>query len=207
MNKGKIGILISGRGSNMVSIIEATQREDIKADVALVISNEKEAAGLKKAQEMGIEAMVIDHRDSPSREEHDRKMVQALRKREVELVCLAGYMRLLSHYFVQEFRNRIMNIHPALLPAFPGLNVQQKAVDYGVKFSGCTVHFVDEEVDHGPIVLQAVIPVSDDDTGETLAAKILKEEHRIYPEAVRLFFEGRLNIEGRRVLSSRKSQP
>ncbi len=191
----------------MVSIIEAIQRGEIKADVALVISNEKDAVGLKKAQEMGIETTVIDHRDSPSREEHDRKMVQELRKRGVDLVCLAGYMRLLSPYFVQEFRNRIMNIHPALLPAFPGLNVQQKAVDYGVKFSGCTVHFVDEEVDHGPIVIQAVVPVSDNDTGETLAAKILDEEHRIYPEAVRLFFEGRLSIEGRRVLSSKKSQP
>lgn len=191
----------------MVSIIEATQKGDVKADVALVISNEKEAAGLKKAQEMGIETTVIDHRDSPSREEHDRRMVQELRKREVDLVCLAGYMRLLSPYFVQEFRNRIMNIHPALLPAFPGLNVQQKAVDYGVKFSGCTVHFVDEEVDHGPIVIQAVVPVSDNDTGETLAAKILEEEHKIYPEAVRLFFEGQLSIEGRRVLSSKKSRP
>ncbi len=207
MSKGKIGILISGRGSNMNSIIEATQRGDIKADVALVISNEKKAAGLEKAQKMGIETIIIDHRDSKTREEHDKKMVQELRKREVDLVCLAGYMRLLSPYFVQEFRNRIMNIHPALLPAFPGLNVQQKAVDYGVKFSGCTVHFVDEEVDHGPIIVQSVVPVSDDDTGETLAAKILKEEHKIYPEAVRLFFEGSLNIKGRRVLSSKSAQP
>lgn len=202
MKRGKIGILISGRGSNMVSIIEAAQAGHINADVILVISNEQKAAGLEKAKTLGVETAIIDHRESKTREEHDQKMVTELRKRNVDLVCLAGYMRLLSPYFVQEFRHKIMNIHPALLPAFPGLNVQQKAVDYGVKFSGCTVHFVDEEVDHGPIILQSVVPVSDEDTGETLAAKILKEEHKAYPEAVRLFFQGNLNIAGRRVLAS-----
>ena len=202
MKRGKIGILISGRGSNMVSIIEAAQAGHINADVILVISNEQKAAGLEKAKTLGVETAIIDHRESKTREEHDQKMVTEFRKRNVDLVCLAGYMRLLSPYFVQEFRHKIMNIHPALLPAFPGLNVQQKAVDYGVKFSGCTVHFVDEEVDHGPIILQSVVPVSDEDTGETLAAKILKEEHKAYPEAVRLFFQGNLNISGRRVLAS-----
>ncbi len=190
----------------MVSIIEAAKKDRINADVVLVISNEAKAAGIEKAKSLGVETLIIDHRESKTREEHDKKMIKELNKRAVDLVCLAGYMRLLSSYFVQEFRNRIMNIHPALLPAFPGLNVQQKAVDYGVKFSGCTVHFVDEEVDHGPIIIQSVVPVSDEDTGETLSAKILKEEHKIYPEAIRLFFQRKWKIVGRRVLTSDDSQ-
>ncbi len=200
MAKGKIGILISGRGSNMVSLIEASKAGKMNADVVLVISNEKDAPGLDKARSFGVEAIVIDHRESATREEHDKKMADELKKRGVELVCLAGYMRILSASFVREFPERIMNIHPALLPAFPGLDVQQKAIDWGVKFSGCTVHFVDEKVDHGPIVIQAVVPVLDDDTAQTLSARILKEEHRIYPEAVRLFFEHKLKVSGRRVL-------
>ncbi|MEW5805786.1 MAG: phosphoribosylglycinamide formyltransferase [Acidobacteriota bacterium] len=202
MAKGRIGILISGRGSNMVSIIEACKAGKTNAEVSLVISNEKDAPGLEKARSFGVETIVIDHRESKTREEHDAKMVRELKSRNVDLVCLAGYMRILSPCFVQEFQGRIMNIHPALLPAFPGLDVQQKAIDWGVKFSGCTVHFVDEKVDHGPIILQAIVPVLDYDTAETLAARILEEEHRIYPEAVRLFFDGKLKIDGRRVMIS-----
>ena len=201
MARGRIGILISGRGSNMVAIIDAAKAGKIDADVALVISNEKDAGGLEKARSLGVEAIVVDHRASATREEHDRKMVNELKKRNINLICLAGYMRILSSYFVIEFQGRIMNIHPALLPAFPGLDVQQKTIDWGAKFSGCTVHFVDDKVDHGPIIIQAVVPVLDDDTAEKLAARILKEEHRIYPEAVKMFFEGKLKISGRRVLT------
>jgi len=201
MARGKIGILISGRGSNMVALVEAAQAGRFDADVALVISNEKEAPGLEKARSLGVEAIVVDHRESKTREEHDMKMAAELKKRKVDLVCLAGYMRILSPSFICEFAGRIMNIHPALLPAFPGLDVQQKAIDWGVKFSGCTVHFVDEKVDHGPIIVQSVVPVLDGDTAQSLAARILKEEHRIYAEAVRSFFEGKLKITGRRVLT------
>ncbi len=184
----------------MVALIEASKAGKMNADVVLVISNEKNAPGLEKARSLGIEAIVIDHRESATREEHDQKMSNELKRRGVELVCLAGYMRILSASFINEFPVRIMNIHPALLPAFPGLDVQQKAIDWGAKFSGCTVHFVDEKVDHGPVIIQAVVPILDDDTAQTLSARILKEEHRIYPEAVRLFFEKKLKISGRRVL-------
>ena len=201
MARGRIGILISGRGSNMVALIDAAQAGKIDAAVTCVISNEKDAPGLEKARSLGVEAIVVDHRESNTREEHDRKMVAELKKRNVDLICLAGYMRILSAFFIGEFTGRIMNIHPALLPAFPGLDVQQKTIDWGVKFSGCTVHFVDEKVDHGPIIMQAVVPVLDDDTAQSLSARILKEEHRIYAEAARLFFEGKLKISGRRVLT------
>jgi phosphoribosylglycinamide formyltransferase-1 len=165
----------------------------------VVLSNVPGAAGLARAADLGIETLVIDGRRSLGREEHDLKVVAALRERGVSLVCLAGYMRLLSPSFIREFAGRIFNIHPGLLPAFSGLHAQRQAVDYGVRFAGATVHFVDEGLDTGPIVLQAVVPVRVDDTEETLSQRILAEEHRIYPEAVRLFFEGRLTIEGRKV--------
>jgi phosphoribosylglycinamide formyltransferase-1 len=197
--KGLIGILISGRGSNMVAIAQACAAGKIPADVRVVISNEPDAPGLAAASRRGIETLVIDHRTSRTREEHDGKVVVALRQRRVDLVCLAGCMRLLSGAFIREYAGRIMNIHPALLPAFPGLHAQKKAVDYGVRISGVTVHFVDEGLDSGPIILQAAVQVEPDDTDETLCARILVEEHRLYPEAISLFFQDRLRIEGRKV--------
>lgn len=168
------------------------------AEIAVVISNVPSAAGLEKARERGIETVALDHRGK-TREEHDRAVAAELRAREVDLVCLAGYMRLLSPWFTREFERRILNIHPSLLPSFPGLNAQGQALDYGVKFSGCTVHLVDEELDHGPIIRQAIVPVLSNDTEETLSARILIEEHRIYAEAVALILSGKFRIEGRRV--------
>jgi phosphoribosylglycinamide formyltransferase-1 len=193
----RVGVLISGRGSNMISIARACSESDIPAEVVVVISNEPDAAGLGKAAEMGIETLSISHRDFASREEFDRAIVSELRQRDVDLVCLAGFMRLLSPYFCEAYRNRIFNIHPALLPSFPGLDGQRQALEYGVKISGCTVHFVDEELDHGPIVAQAAVLIGEGDDEDALSARILEHEHRIYPEAVRLFAEGRLVVEGR----------
>jgi phosphoribosylglycinamide formyltransferase 1 len=196
---GRIGILISGRGSNMLSILRAAEERRIPAVVALVISNEPDALGISAARARGVEAIVLDHRAAGSREEHDRRIVAALEERRVDLVCLAGYMRLLTPVLLKAYAGRILNVHPALLPSFPGLDVQRRAVEHGVRFTGATVHFVDAGVDTGPIVLQAVVPVEPEDTPETLAERILKEEHRIYPEAVRLFFQDRLRLEGRKV--------
>jgi phosphoribosylglycinamide formyltransferase-1 len=181
----------------MVSLVEGMRAGEIRAEPAVVISNRPKAAGLQKAAEFGIPTEVISHKKIKPRKEHERHVIEALHKHRVDLVCLAGYMRLLSPLMVQEFRNRIFNIHPSLLPAFPGLDVQQQALDYGVKFSGCTVHIVDEECDHGPIVRQAVVPILEDDTADSLAARILEQEHRIYKEAVALYFEGRLRVDGR----------
>jgi phosphoribosylglycinamide formyltransferase 1 len=196
----RIGILISGRGSNMLALIRAVADGRIpEAEVAVVISNVANAAGLEKAREHGVEAVTLDHRGK-TREEHDRAMAAELSALEVDLICLAGYMRMLSPWFTREFEGRVLNIHPSLLPAFPGLNAQRQAIEYGVKFSGCTVHLVDEELDHGPIVKQAVVPVWPIDTEETLSAKILTEEHRIYAEAVALVLSGRFRVEGRRLI-------
>jgi len=196
----RIGILISGRGSNMLALIRAVADGRIpEAEVAVVISNVADAAGLEMAREHGVEAVTLEHRGK-TREEHDRTMAAELRAREVDLVCLAGYMRLLSPWFTREFEGGILNIHPSLLPAFPGLNAQRQALEYGVKFSGCTVHLVDEELDHGPIVKQSVVPVWPVDTEETLSAKILTEEHRIYAEAVAFVLSGRYRVDGRRVI-------
>ncbi len=169
------------------------------AEIAIVISNVADAAGLEKAGERGIATATLDHRGK-TREEHDRATAAVLQARRVDLVCLAGYMRLLSQWFTREYANRIVNIHPSLLPAFPGLNAQRLAIDYGVKFSGCTAHLVDEKLDHGPIIKQAVVPVLPGDTEETLSARILVEEHRIYAAAVALLLGGRFRIEGRRVI-------
>lgn len=196
----RIGILISGRGSNMLALIRAVADGRIpEAVVAVVISNVTNAAGLERAREHGVEAVALDHRGK-TREDHDRAMAAELRDHEVDLVCLAGYMRLLSPWFTREFERRILNIHPSLLPAFPGLDAQRQAIDYGVNFSGCTVHLVDEELDHGPIIKQAVVPVLPGDTEGTLSARILIEEHRIYAQAVALMLSGRFIIEGRRVI-------
>ena len=198
-DRGRVGILLSGRGSNMAALVEAMRAGRIRAEPAVVVSNVPEAPGLERAAEWGIPVEVVDHRMVRPREAHERRIVEILRRRRVDLLCLAGYMRLLSPYIVSEFRNRILNIHPGLLPAFPGLVAQGQALEYGVKVSGCTVHFVDEQCDHGPIVLQAAVPVLEDDTVSTLSARILEQEHRVYAEAVALFFEGRLKVEARRV--------
>lgn len=181
----------------MVALIEAARDGRIDADIAVVISNVESAPGLAKAQERGVETLVISHRGR-SREEHDSLIVAELKRRGVTLVCLAGYMRLLSPVFIRSFPNRILNIHPSLLPAFRGLEAQRQALEYGVKISGCTVHIVDEELDHGPIVLQRAVEVRDDDTVETLSARILAEEHKAYPEAVARVLSPKFRIEGRR---------
>jgi phosphoribosylglycinamide formyltransferase 1 len=197
--KKKIGVLLSGRGSNCEALAESVAAGRIpNAEISIVISNREGAQGLLRAAERGIPARVIPSK-GVEREAYDRLVVAALNEARVDLVCLAGFMRLLSPHFVAAFRGRILNIHPSLLPAFPGLEAQRQALDYGVKFTGCTVHFVDENLDAGPIVVQAIVPVKAGDTEETLAARVLSEEHRIYTEAVRLVLSGKFRIEGRRV--------
>jgi phosphoribosylglycinamide formyltransferase-1 len=196
----RMGILLSGRGSNFEALAESVSAGRLPdAEIAVVISNREGTPGIERARQRGLDARVIPSKGL-QREEYDRLVVAALRERQVDLVCLAGYMRLLSPYFVAEFRGRILNIHPSLLPSFPGLEAQRQALEHGARFTGCTVHFVDENLDAGPIVAQAVVPIEDRDTVETLSARILKEEHRIYTEAVRLVLEGRFRIEGRRVI-------
>ncbi|MBN2245269.1 MAG: phosphoribosylglycinamide formyltransferase [Candidatus Aminicenantes bacterium] len=197
--KGKIAVLLSGRGSNFVAIHDAVQGGKINAEIALVFSNKKEAPGIQIANEKNLETASLNPKDFPDREEYDKEVVKELKNRDIDLVCLAGYMRILTPYFCKSFENKIMNIHPALLPSFPGLHVQKKAIEWGVRFSGATVHFVVPEVDMGPIILQAVVPVLQDDTEDSLSERILKEEHKIYPEAVRLYFEGRLELRENRV--------
>lgn len=198
--KVPLGILISGNGSNLQAIIDAIEKKQLDAEVRVVISNREEAYGLVRAQQQGVPTEIVDHGKFPSREAFDQHLIERFKDRQVELVVLAGFMRLLSADFVHAYSNRIMNIHPALLPAFPGLHVQRKAVEAGVRFSGCTVHFVNEECDQGPIIIQAVVPVFPDDSEESLSARILKEEHRIYPKAIQLYSEGRLHVAGQRVL-------
>jgi phosphoribosylglycinamide formyltransferase-1 len=195
----RIGILLSGRGSNFEAIATSVAAGAIDADIAVVISNRAEARGLEVARERSLNAVAIPSKGI-EREAYDRLLVAELRRHDVELVCLAGFMRLLSAHFVREFPHRVLNIHPSLLPAFPGLDAQHQAIEHGVKISGCTVHFVDEYLDAGPIVVQAGVPVLDADTPDTLAARILKEEHRIYSEAIRIVLSGKYRIEGRRVL-------
>jgi phosphoribosylglycinamide formyltransferase 1 len=194
-----VGILISGRGSNMVALADAVAEGRVTgARVRLVLSDQAGAAGLGLARERGIEALAVERRGR-TREEHEREVVAALRERGVELVCLAGYMRLLSPRFLEAFRGRVLNIHPSLLPAFPGLDAQRQAIEHGVRLSGCTVHFVDETLDGGPIITQRAVPVLDSDTPETLSARILDEEHQAYPEALALVCSGRYEVVGRRV--------
>jgi phosphoribosylglycinamide formyltransferase-1 len=197
--RGRIAIFLSGRGSNFMAIREAVRKDDINAEVSLVFSNKEDAPGLAKAREWGLETLALNPKLFATREDYDRAVIGQLEERRIDLVCLAGYMKILTPELCDAFKHRLVNIHPALLPAFPGLHVQQKAIDWGVRFSGCTVHFVAAEVDMGPIILQAAVPLLQDDTEETLAARILVEEHRIYPQAVRLYFEGRIEVRGRRV--------
>jgi len=198
--KKRIGVLLSGRGSNFEALAGSVAAGRIpNAEIAIALSNREDARGIEKARAFGIEARIISSRGL-EREAYDKLVVAALQEKRVDLVCLAGYMRLLSPQFVAAFRNRILNIHPSLLPAFPGLEAPRQALEHGAKFSGCTVHFVDENLDAGPIVLQACVPIEDNDTPETLAERILREEHRIYTEAVRIVLEERFRVEGRRVL-------
>src|SRR6202171_4802301 len=203
----RIGVLSSGRGSNFEALADSVTAGRIPgAEIAVVVSNREGAPGIDKAKERKIAAQVIPSKGL-EREVYDRQVAAVLDEHHVDLICLAGYMRLLSPFFVASFPNRILNIHPSLLPSFPGLESQRQALEYGVKFAGCTVHFVDENLDAGPIVLQSVVPVKDDDTEDTLSAKILQEEHRIYSEAVRIVLEGRYKIEGRRVIRTGYAAP
>jgi len=193
----KLGVLISGTGTNLQAIIDALERRELRAEIRLVISNRAGAQGLERAQRHGISSRVIDHRRFPSREDFDRALVGALTEHGVELVVCAGFMRLLSPVMLSAFPDRVINIHPALLPAFPGVHAQKAALEHGVRFTGCTVFFVREGVDDGPIIVQAVVPVMPGDDEESLSGRILAQEHRIYPWAIQLFQEGRLTIEGR----------
>lgn len=202
-----LAILISGRGSNMEYILKSIKRKRIPINPTVVISNKPNAKGLKIAEKLGINTVIIESKGfKGSRLDYDKKIIATLKQHGVTpkngLVCLAGFMRIISPQFIRKYKNRIMNIHPALLPAFPGLDVQKQAVEYGVKFSGCTVHFVDEGVDTGPIIIQSVVRIKNRDTSETLAKRILKEEHKIYPEAVRLFAKKKIRISGRKTIIS-----
>jgi phosphoribosylglycinamide formyltransferase 1 len=197
--RGRVAIFLSGRGTNFMAIQEAIRHAAINAEVGLVLSNKEDAPGLLKAKEWGLETSFLNPKLFATREEYDQAAGREVEKRGIDLICLAGYMKVLTSQFCNAYKYRIVNIHPALLPSFPGLHVQQKAIDWGVRFSCCTVHFVAAEVDMGPIILQAAVPVLQDDTEETLAARILVEEHKIYPEAVRFYFEGRIEVRGRRV--------
>lgn len=199
MSRVKLGVLISGSGSNLQSIIDHIEAGRLEAEIRVVVSNVPGAYGLIRAEKHGLRTVVVDHRGFAARAEFDARLVEVLREHEVELVVLAGFMRVLTPTLLEAFPGRLMNIHPALLPSFPGVHVWQKAIDYGVKFSGCTVHFVDTGTDTGPIIIQAVVPVLDDDDADSLAARILRQEHRIYPRAIQLYAQGRLEVEGRRV--------
>lgn len=194
-----IGVLISGRGSNLAALLEAARRPDYPARVAVVVSNEPDAAGLERARKAGVPAVVVDHREYRGRDAHERAIVERLRAHGVEWVCLAGYMRVLRREILSAFRGRVLNIHPALLPAFPGTHAHRQALEYGVRVSGATVHLVDEGVDTGPIILQEAVPVQPQDSEATLAERILAVEHRLYPEAVALAVSGRVRVEGRKV--------
>lgn len=194
-----IGVLISGRGSNLQAIIDASEKGDIPAKVSVVISNKPDAYGLKRAKKHKIPTAVFEPKKFPDKNTYELEIVKTLKQHKVDLVCLAGYMRIVGTVLLEHYPGKIINIHPALLPSFPGLHVQQAALDHGVKISGATVHFVDEGCDTGPIIVQASVPVLENDTEETLSARILEQEHKIYPQAIKLFAEGKLKIEGRRV--------
>ncbi|MEQ8160414.1 MAG: phosphoribosylglycinamide formyltransferase [Smithellaceae bacterium] len=195
----KLGVLISGSGSNLQSIIDNIEKGALQATIKIVVCNKPDAMGITRAQKHGLPVAILKHKDFKTREDFDAELIRILKKSEVDLVALAGFMRILTPSFLKAFPQKVINIHPALLPSFPGTSGQKDAFEYGVKFSGCTVHFVDEGVDSGPIIIQSVVPVFQSDTKETLAARILKEEHRIYPRAIQFFAEGKIEIAGRRV--------
>ena len=194
-----IGVLASGRGTNLQAIIEAIEDGKIEGEIKIVMSDHPKACALKRAQQYLIDTRCIDFKEFKNREDYDKEIIKTLKEKKIDLVVLAGYMRILSPYFIRAYQNKIINIHPALLPSFPGLHAQKQAIGNGVKISGCTVHFVDEGVDSGPIILQKAVEVKDNDTEESLAERILKEEHQIYPQAIQLFSQGRLIIKGRKV--------
>lgn len=200
----RLGVLLSGRGSNLQAIIDAIEGGSLSAEIAVVVSNKQEAAGLERARKHGVPCVWLDPKPfagrPDSREAYDRIVLDVLRKYEVDLVLLAGYMKIVTAVLVTAYENRMMNIHPSLLPSFPGLDVQKKAIEHGCKIAGCTVHFVTEGVDEGPIIVQAAVPIVEGDTADALAARILEQEHRIYPHAIQLYAEGRLRVEGRRVM-------
>lgn len=200
MSKLRLGVLVSGSGSNLQAIIDSIESGNLSAEITIVISDNSDAYALKRSESHRIETAIVEPKDFENMEAFDAELLRLLNRHKIDLVILAGFMRVVTKTLIDAFPMRIMNIHPSLLPSFPGLHVQKKAIEYGARFSGCTVHFVDEGVDTGPIIIQAIVPVLDDDTEDTLAARILKEEHRIYPSAIRLFAEGRLGVKGRRVI-------
>jgi len=203
MRKVKLGILVSGRGSNLQAIIDNIENRSLSAEIAVVISDQADAYALERARKHNIAAVHVSAKGyKGKRDEYDSLLVKELQKHGVELVCLAGFMRIITPTLIKAFPNRILNIHPALLPAFPGLHVQKAAIEHGVKFSGCTVHFVDEGMDTGPIIIQAAVPILDNDTEDTLSARILKQEHKIYSRAIQLYAEGKLTVKGRRVFAA-----
>ena len=194
----KLAVLISGRGSNLQALIDATKDPAFPAQIACVISNDPTAKGLDRARDAGLPALAVNHRDFPNREAFEKALDAKIAEHGAQLVCLAGFMRLLTPWFVERWLDRLINIHPSLLPAFPGLHTHRKAIEYGVKFAGCTIHFVRPEMDHGPIIIQAAVPVHPDDTEDTLAARVLEAEHKTYPAAVRWIAENRVNIHAER---------
>jgi phosphoribosylglycinamide formyltransferase 1 len=198
-----LAILVSGRGSNLQAIIDSIEKNGLPVEIALVISDVKDAFALERAHKHGIESLFLDPKSFPDRKGYEQALVERIQSKSVNLICLAGFMRILGKYFIETFSDRIINVHPSLLPAFPGLNVQKRALEHGTRFSGCTVHYVNEEVDGGPIISQAVVPIYDNDDEASLSERILEQEHIIYPEAIRLISEGRLSLSGRRVMHSK----
>ncbi len=207
----RLAVLISGRGSNLQAIIDAIEGKTLSAEIAVVISNKQDAGGLDRARKHGIPHVWVDPKPfvgrPDSREAYDRSVLDVLRKNDVDLVLLAGYMKIVTTVLLTAYENRMMNIHPSLLPSFPGLDVQKKAIEHGCKITGCTVHFVTDGVDEGPIIIQAAVPILEGDTPDVLAARILEQEHRIYPRAIQLYVEGRLRVEGRRVMVAEAGPP
>lgn len=203
-NKFQIAVLVSGRGSNLQAIIDSIEKDDLQAEIVLVVSNVKEAFALERAKKHGLKGLFLDPKSFPNRNSYEQNLIEQIQSKSVDLICLAGFMRVLGKKFIEAFSGRIINIHPSLLPAFPGLNVQKRALEHGVRFSGCTVHYVNEEVDGGAIISQAVVPIYDDDDEASLSERILEHEHIIYPEAIRLILEGKLKLSGRRVLHNNK---
>ena len=198
--KFKLAVLVSGRGSNLQAIIDSIEKNNLAAEISLILSNVADAYALQRAKKHGLESIFLNPKNFSSRDDYEKKMIELLQTKSVDLVCLAGFMRILGKKFIEAFSGKIINIHPSLLPAFPGLNVQEKALKHGAKFSGCTVHFVNEEVDGGAIILQAIVPILDEDDAQSLSDRILEQEHIIYPEAIRLIIEDNLKFSGRRVI-------
>ena len=201
--KFKLAVLVSGRGSNLQAIIDSIKNNDLQAEISLVISNVNHVYAMERAHEQGLEVFFLNPKSYPDRNSYENILIEKIQSKSVDLVCLAGYMQILGKNFIEAFSGRIINIHPSLLPAFPGLNVQKRALEHGARFSGCTVHFVNEEVDGGPIISQAVVPIFDDDNEASLSERILEQEHIIYPEAIRLILEGKLTLSGRRAIHNK----